>query len=164
MLKGIEKINKILENAFKDFEIDFDLGSDFEYDTVNAVVYYTLIVEDTGGTIFLNNFNEMLNGKTTNIFMASLLHEIGHHMTYIYLTDKEVNACIKAKNQIIKDLDKENANIEELMQRYFNLVDEYEATAWAVEYYTENEAKMCYLWEIINKALQEFYELNNIVE
>lgn len=165
-LTGIKKLNRVVKKALEPFGIDNTyLWEDFEYRFENNAVGFSLATVSTDE--WFNEFVEKtFNYTVTNTFIISVLHEIGHAETENFITDEIYNKCIIEKIKINKALETENnlKKIKALEFKYFDLPDEYEATAWAVEYAREHEQELAEMWQEICKGLQEFYTENNLTE
>lgn len=77
-------------------------------------------------------------GVHANVFMMSVLHEVGHVMT----ADEKLldeRDCIYALLKINYEL---SDNFQDYNRMYFHIPAEYEATAWAVNFYRSHKS-MC---------------------
>lgn len=163
-MKGVQKLNKSITAAFADFGITkMQLTTDYGYYASNKSIDYRLTeghIED----IWFNEFVKERFGLTVkNIFMFSILHEIGHHETIeeIYESDFLYDFCMKEKERIHKKMQKASAKKSKKLEwEYFNLPDEIAATAWAVDYIRHHKKKLETIWENVQNALVEFYALN----
>ena len=164
-LKKVFEINDILNEFLADFDAVCDMGSDFCYWTNDSMIHYTLVISDRQNTHFMNNFHRLAPDIECDVFLASFLHELGHHETLHTFDDRDEAYCRDFKEMLHTRLINENPTAEieaEIYQQYFNLPDEYEATAWAIEYMRENADKVKDLWEKVKKAIMEFYIANNV--
>jgi len=78
------------------------------------------------------------NGEDINPTILSILHEIGHFQTFNVeewtTRNKEVNKAL--------DLYYDNKiDMETLNFMYWDTINEYKATQWAIDYYVNNKAK-----------------------
>lgn len=71
-----------------------------------------------------------------NIFIMSILHEIGHAITVGNFTTEEWNIEYALKEKIGEDMTEENWF--EMNQKYFLMPTEKAATDWAIETYRTN--------------------------
>ena len=55
MLKGIDEINKVINEFLEPFELTAELGTDFDYCFLEDKVHYALIVRDTSSKLFMEN-------------------------------------------------------------------------------------------------------------
>lgn len=80
------------------------------------------------------------NLTVENVFIMSILHELGHHYTLPYFSDAQWEKEDKMKSKIEEKITKENAHACRI--KYFQMPTEKAATAWAIEYYNANREKM----------------------
>ena len=163
-LKGINAINKILNEFLEEFEATADIGTDFCYWNTDSLINYALVISEEHNDYFMENFNRIAPDIKCDVFLASFLHELGHHETICLIEDADELYCRDIKYEISQELEKKHseAEIKALYQRYFDLPDEYEATMWAIEYIRKNSEKVAALWEKLQKAIIKFYEINRI--
>ena len=168
MLKGIDKVEKVLNNFLqKEFELSIVLGSEFAYNTCTHEIMYTLFGDENSNNLFMKNFNRLAPDIDCDVFLASLMHEVGHHHTIFLLEDDEEDYCNDCKHRIEVESEHLNADsdaerLEELHMEYFNLPDEYEATMWAIAYIRDNIEKIREFWSKVQDAIMEFYVLNGV--
>lgn len=67
-------------------------------------------------------------------FLAGVLHEIGHVMTFDEQLDKERSILYK-----MLDIDFDAERADDFAIMYFNIPSEFEATRWGVEYYLSHK-------------------------
>lgn len=70
--------------------------------------------------------------------MIALLHEIGHFETF------DINEWLSRNEEterLIKQYYKNKINFKELNYKYWEIPNEYKATAWAINYYQKNKEK-----------------------
>ena len=165
-LKGIKELNRIITNALEIFDIDNAyLREDFEYRFEKNALGFAISTTEVDE--WFNEFIKVtFDYDVTNTFIISILHEIGHAETADFITDKAYEKCLIEKAKIKKALLTEDneKKIKKLEFKYFALPDEYEATAWAVEYAREHAEELAEIWQEINTALQAFYRLNGLTE
>ena len=78
-VKGIEKLTEILQKFVKKFGCDIEVGEEFSYYYDDALINYSLIIPVFSDKVWKEYVLKTFNYKIKNIFMFSLLHEIGHH-------------------------------------------------------------------------------------
>ena len=164
-LKGSKKLNKAVKKALVPFGIDDAyLHEDFEYRFEKNAVGFAITTTEVDE--WFNEFIEQAFGYIVpNTFIISILHEIGHAETADFVTDKEYKKCLKEKLKIYKALETANEDTaKELEFKYFALPDEFQATAWAVDYAREHEEELAEMWKEIYTALQAFYTENGVTE
>ena len=163
-VKGIEKLTEILQKFVKKFGCDIEVGEEFSYYYDDALINYSLIIPVFSDKVWKEYVLKTFNYKIKNIFMFSLLHEIGHHMTYDLYTEKD---C-KKEDETIKKIEKalacstSYATDKNLNLAYFNLPMEKTATKWAVRYYKTHSLEMELLWRKFKRELKKFYKINGL--
>lgn len=111
------ELERTLNTIAHEFECDAVIGNEFAY-------YYeeNLIVVDPfdKDEAFLNFARKNGLNETVSSFVISFFHELGHNETIDFVEEY--------------DGDKNALSAEE----YFNLEEEFEATAWAIDFYNEH--------------------------
>ena len=147
MLKVIKKhyLRKFIREIDEDFKLSF--GDAFEVDIPEEEIFATFNKDEEIDKIFLKFLKKEFNIEI-DMFLISLLHEVGHIMTY----DDDMNDDRSVVYGLLKvQFDEGKANIEEYNDMYFHIPAEFEATAWGVQYYLENKEKCDKLVRILNK-------------
>lgn len=158
-----------------DIEARFVFDGDFEAIPDDDLVIVPLLFGDASATAFMEHiaqnydiphFNPM---TANNIFIFSLLHEIGHCMTEALIEsdyDDDEIEIIEAEramiNEAIADVAINSEEWHTLYDRYFCLPDEHLATDWAVEYYTKHRAECDKFAEQYHEAMRVFIERNGL--
>lgn len=93
---------------------------------------------------FMNSVKRCKPQIKLNVFMWSLLHEIGHHHTYYDFTEDEIDRFTKKVHRIEKT---------KSSKPYYDLPYERAATEWAVNYANTHQKEVLELWEKIKDAL-----------
>lgn len=128
-------VRDFVKSIDEDFEISFE--DTFEVDIFDEHIFATFNKDEKLDKMFLN-FLQKEFGVQINMFMISLLHEIGHIMTY----DDELDDDRTLTYGVLKCLYEEGkSSVEKYNDMYFRISAEYEATAWGVQYYLENKEK-----------------------
>ena len=109
--------------------------------------------------LFLKDVETRFPNVHADIFLWSLLHEIGHSETLDDLDDEVEEHCIEIKQKLNEHPD---WSIEICNAIYFNCPDERAATDWAGEYLETHYAEISLFWIKLQKAIKEFYKLNAI--
>lgn len=162
-LKGIDKINNVLNDFLKPFGCVASMADEFCYWTNRHIIDYTLVVSEEFDNLFKGFVEDVFTPSVSmDIFMWSFLHELGHHMTDIFLTEEEQEISMGSKAYL--ESDDCNWDYAERFNTYACLPDEYTATQWAVNYVEENLDKVKELWDNFRFAVLEFYKINNIEE
>lgn len=111
------ELERTLNTIAHEFECDAVIGNEFAY-------YYeeNLIVVDPfdKDEAFLNFARKNGLNETVSSFVISFFHELGHNETIDFVEEY--------------DGDKNALSAEE----YFNLEEEFEATAWAIDFCNEH--------------------------
>ena len=164
-IKGLRKLNKTISAEVAPFGIVKAF-----YDPTGYTYYPE--TEDIGYQItegeqdeFLNDFiYDRFGYKVKNSFIISLLHEIGHHKNNDDVEGDVYDFCLSEKDRISTELAyaKNKKERRKLNYQYFNLPDEIMATAWAVNYAKKHPKKVKKMWENCEKALHDFYRINNV--
>lgn len=159
MLKGINKINDIINEFLEPFELTAELGTDFDYSFLEDKIHYALVVGDTSSNLFLKDAEARFPDVHADVFLWSLLHEIGHSETLDDLDDGVEELCMEIKRELNEHQD---WSTEIRYTIYFNCPDEKAATDWAGEYLTTHFKEISLFWNKLQKAIKDFYQLNSI--
>ncbi len=120
-------------------------SDEFAYFPATETLTYT-IFQFTTDKPFIELINKKYNVNIAPFyFIFSLLHEIGHHITFDELTDEEMENELFART-VIPCL-----NENEQMEAYINLAAEDMATSWAIDY-IDSHLKEC--WETQKRFMQ----------
>ena len=166
-MTGVKELEKVINNFLEEFDLTGEMSSDFAYyyqsDKITyslvlpqyADLYYKEFITSVWGDEFLSNID---------IFLVSLLHEVGHSETYDDLEDMDIAYADDMKDMISTKLSfgVAEARRKELYFDYFALPDEYAATAWAIAFIKENKSKCEQIWKEMYKAIHKFYMVNEI--
>jgi hypothetical protein len=159
-LKGINEINDIINEFLEPFELTAELGTDFDYCYFEDKIHYALAVGDVSSKLFLENAAARFPDIQADVFLWSLLHEVGHSETLDDLEDGVEELCMETKEEL--DAHVEDWSIESRYQIYFNCPDEKAATDWAGNYMMENPEEIAAFWNTLQPALINFYKLNEV--
>ena len=80
-LKGIKKIDRIINNFTKNFNIKADLGEEFLAYCDDRLINYTLVIDEADINYFIEDAEKRFPDVQADIFLWSLMHEIAHIMT-----------------------------------------------------------------------------------
>lgn len=161
-IKGLDKINKIVNEFVSEFDLSAEMANDFAYYYYEDLITYSLIVSDLSSQLFMLNFKEIAPDIECDIFISSLLHEIGHSETIDLLEQPEVLYCHNVKKEL-DELNKDADTFEtayDIHKKYFNLPDERLATDWAINYMRNNVEKIKEFENKMDIAMNEMLELN----
>lgn len=151
---GLEEITNILNKYLEKFELTAKADTDFAYYPDDNLITYALVVSERMNEMFMKAVNSISKDIKADIFLLSLMHEIGHHETWDLLEDEEIE-----ESEIIKECAAVDDSVNEA---YYFAPDEYAATSWGVNYILEHQAEVASLWEELQPAILKFYEINNI--
>lgn len=148
--------NTINEYTEQTFGLVADCGLDFAFYPDACVgepdVTYSLIVTERFDRLY-SKFIEEKFGVVVPVFLISLLHEVGHYFTNDYWTNTEQRYFAKQKELLNPEDD-----IDTLV--YFQILDEYYATKWAIEYIQEHPQEIEEFWNKVRAQIENFYKEN----
>lgn len=150
-LKGVRAINKCIEKFMKEWGLKAEMATDFSFAHESRTVTWSPIVSVKNDLEFSQFFESLGCKVKCDVFLYSLLHEIGHYHTLDSVSDEDYEYSFKRKN------DTSITNSE-----YFILPVEIVATKWAVDYLNNNVEKVRAFWEELVPLLMNFYRINNI--
>ena len=154
MLKGIIEIDNIINEFLGQFDCTATIGTDFEYIYTESLIHYTFVVSGKSEIQFMNSINRCNPKVTCDIFLWSILHELGHHETIDDLTDDDAYISYWIKCMVNEKLMDEN--------EYYDCPDEKAATEWAVSYANSHIEELSNLWIKLQAAIMNFYIVNEI--
>ena len=156
--KDLDEIKNIVNDFLFPFELECEIGEDFAYYPFHDLIEISLVTIDRSSKNFLSFVNTEFNDITADIFLWSLLHEIGHHETWDILTDSEI-----IESQIIKkQIQNNEIDSNRKDEIYFYTPDEYAATEWAANYMKENVQEVKEFWEKLQPHIINLYEKYNV--
>ena len=159
-LKGIEKVNQIIDSFVNQFGLRSEMGTDFSYYyPINKITWSFFMTEESNKSFekFVENTFPDIN---CNTFIWSLLHEIGHHETIDNWTGDEQYIFDSMKEDLEDRLLEEKEF--DICTEYYSVPDEFEATTWAAEYIRDHEPELRLFWDKFQVAANEFAELNEV--
>lgn len=163
-LKGTKKIDEMVNTFCEKFGCTAELGAEFCYWDDDETVDYSLVISVPSDEAWKEYVKETFNFRITNIFMFSLLHEIGHHFTMgkfnKFQQSKERVAIAKIEHNLSESNDEDFD--KEMYKKYFDLPMEKSATKWAVNYYRTHRQAINRFYKKLEKELQKFYKLNGL--
>lgn len=165
-LKGVEELNEVIEQFFVELgydEIECSLDLDFAYYVGTDEITYSLFQMEEADEGFRQYLNKVYpNIPECSLFVISLLHELGHHITIPQYSKEKFEAWSIVK----KLLEKQEANTPkeriEKQIKYCSLFDEAIATKTAVDILIAEYNFIHSYEEKIFKAILKFYEINQI--
>lgn len=128
-MSKMKYIRDFIKNINSDYRVKY--GNVFEVDIPEEKIFITLNKHKEEDEM-VQKFLEKEYGKRYNSFIIGLLHEVGHIETFEEDLDEErdlVYGLLKI------DFNNGSSDIEKFNNMYFRISAEYNATAWAVNYY-----------------------------
>lgn len=164
-LKYIEELNNLVEKFIKYFGCKAEIDTDFAYYPEEKVVTWSPFIMDKADRYFNEFVNEFFPNIEADIFLWSLLHEVGHHMTYEFWSAENLEQSKKVKDLAAERLERKGINpkAEKLCYfMYFSADDEMRATGWAAEYMETHPERVAKFWHDFVDAYNTFLSLNKI--
>ena len=166
-LKGKKKLNKAITKLVKPFGISrAKLGTEFAYYFTDEHIEFQMTCGDWSDEMFDKFLEQEFGFVNPYPFVISILHEVGHHMTdsdyddeYDFILDEKERIASIIHDQKASKAIKEQAEFE-----YFRLPNEYAATKWAVDYFTQHREECDKMYKKACKALCKFYKKNGVTE
>lgn len=158
-LKGLKKVDKVINKFTKSFGIKADLGTDFQAFCNGCVINYTLAIEKEDIDYFIADAEARYPDINADIFLWCLLHEIGHILTDDFWTDEELEYFEEQKEMLTAYED------DDLRNNWYHCIpDEFFATRWAGEYMRKHPKKIAKFWKELQTELIKFYKKNELTE
>ena len=171
-LKGVEEVTAIINEFLEPYELTCELGADFAYYPGEDRITYAFTYVDIDASGFMASVERLNPEVNADIFLWSLLHEIGHHETIDMMTNRENRYCDRFKKKLNKRTEKINKRLAKgkkvklsamaELEAYYDVLDERLATEWAVEYANTHQEELAEFWEKLAPAIKNFYELNEV--
>jgi len=166
MLRGKKELNKAIHSLFDMLgysEITCELSTEFAYHPITEKITYTLIEMPYNDIGFKEYLKETYSDcPECSMFVFSLLHELGHHLTLDDIEDSVYNKCWKQKERLEKKTPKTIKGKINLQKAYCKIYDEAIATETAVEILKNNYKKILEFEAIWFSAVMKFYNKNGL--
>lgn len=152
----LKKIDEIINRFVSQFGCRAVHGREFCYYQDADTEADTVMYELDFGRCDKNNRDFMASVKRQNpriklnVFVWSLLHEVGHHMNDDEFDEEELDRIYKKKARIFK-----NGHT----RPYFYLPDEVCATKWAVDYANSHREEVLAFWNELYAAVTELFKV-----
>ena len=143
-MKNKRLVRDFVKSINKDFKISFE--EVFEVDIQEEHIYATFDKHKDIDDMFLNFIKDEFGTDCGNIFLASLLHEIGHIMTY----DDDMDEDRDIQYGLLQLAYEEDNDVLKYNNMYFRIPAEYNATYWGIQYYRNNKEKCDKLIKCLN--------------
>lgn len=148
----------LVDEFLEPFGCTAEFSNDFSYCPEDNEITFTILYSERADRLFREYIKSHFSFEVPNLFMMSLLHEVGHAMTLFTFSKTEMENAHHAKELIENDLKEEDT--DETFSKYFDLDIEKVATEWAVNYYRSNSEKIEDFYLKFEKTLhQAFTEL-----
>lgn len=166
-LRGKKKLVEVVTKIVKEFGLEGAVLSyqEWEYDRKTDKIKFTPRVDWTD-KVFNDFLADEFGMVNPNIFIISLLHEVGHYMTDDEFDEIDDLYLWNAKQDNLAKLNAthDEKELKALEYIYFRLPDEYAATEWAVDFYESHPQWVAKMTAKVNKALCKFNKKNGIIE
>lgn len=154
----MERITNVINDFLAQFELTATPSENFNYNFEDNTVGYSLVVPTEGYEYLTEFLHSIAPDIVCDIFLLSLLHEIGHSETWGAISEDEEIECRGIKRRINFAMScAEGDIIKNLYFEYFNLIDEYDATMWAVNYMRNNVETISKFWKKLQAEIMAFY-------
>lgn len=147
-------IDDILNKFLEPFEATAFAGYDFAYFYKKSEIMYSFVTDARMDKLFMLNAKNLGLKCKIDTFLLAFLHELGHHETLDQIEDQEADYS--------RDVKKTLTSTDEDCIIYFNLPDERAATEWAINYIHNHAEELARLWQDLQPAILNFYQINNI--
>ena len=114
------------------------------------VLFFTLLSILTFSSCSTYNF------ENVDIFMLSVLHEVGHSQTLEDIIDDD----LYEQEQRVKETLDGSKKVDNYI--YFSLPSEMAATLWAIDFIIENSEELSVLWTELQNHIMQFYKDNGV--
>lgn len=164
-LKGAKRVNRIINEYLKRFNIKAELDLDFSCYMRKYKITYALMVADPADKYFIPFVKSLAPDFEADIFLISLFHEVGHAFTQFNLSTEVWFEGWRDKDDlesIINETEDEDI-IREQNMRYFNLPEEKAATEWAINYMRTHADDVADFWAELQPAIMRFFRKNKLV-
>ena len=128
----MEHLEELISNFTNKFGCEAISAKDIDYEGFAYNPVYRVVICDFEFSLrmkvckdFMDSIKRQNPKVKLDFYTWALLHELGHHHTITSFTREELRKCYKKRFRIRKT----HATLP-----YYNLPDEYAATAWAVGY------------------------------
>ena len=152
----------IVDDFLKPFGCSSDFDSDFFYDPEDEKIYFSIIVSERADRLFKKYIEKTFHFKISNIFIISLLHEVGHFYTLHTFSKAKLQTAHEAKEIIEEALKIEDD--DDIYSLYFDLNIEKVATAWAIDYYKTHKKRCENFYLKFQNALKNEYKRLGVIK
>ena len=158
-IKGKKKLEKIINEFTQQFGVKAKLGPEFLAFADSGKIHFAVATMQEDNNFFIEDAVLKYPEIQAPPFIWLLMHEIGHCMTDHYFSAAEQEYITKMKDKLAYLSDDQDRN-----DWYHSLPDEFNATRWAAIYMIEHPKKIAKFWNKAQKAIQNFYIENNVID
>ena len=162
-LKGLKRVNSIINEFLNQFGLTAQLEPEFSYWRDDFHIGYSLAVVNAADKYFLPFCEHIDNRVKADIFLVSLMHEVGHHFTQFSFSDETWEQNNEVKEHISVVLGKCPNKAAKWNNVYFNLETEKAATAWGLNYLATHSEEVAEFWAELQPAIMRFYRKNGLL-
>lgn len=165
-LKHIDELKAVVDEFVEGrFGIKTEIDTDFAYYPHEEIVTWSFFMTEKSDKYFQQFVEMEFPNVTADIFLWSLLHEVGHHMTFNEWNDAQFDFNEEVKEAAAKVLEKENPTEAEDKYAhflYFSTPDERRATEWAAHYMETHSEGVEKFWLKFVEEFNKFLTLNKV--
>lgn len=166
-LKGLKRVNRIINEYLERFGVTASLGTDFCCYMEKRHINYSLLVTDHSDKYFKPFVASLAPNLKADTFLVSLFHEVGHVYTLYNFSDADWNFGWDEKQDIDDKIqncpEDDEKTVEEQNYRYFNLPEEIAATRWALTYMENYSEDVEEFWAELQPAIMRFFRKNGLI-
>jgi hypothetical protein len=156
-IKGLKKVNRIVNRFTKKFGVTAKPDTEFEAFCDRMTIGYALTCDKDDKAFFIADAEKRYPDIKADIFLWCLMHEIGHCVTDGFWSYEEQAYFTEQKEAM--------TNIEDDQLRndwYHACPDEFFATKWAGDYMRKHPKEIARFWKKVQKAIIQVYLKNNV--
>jgi len=158
-IKGLKKLDKAFNKFTQSFGVKATLAEEFEAYVGTNEIGYTIFCSDLCNEFFLENAEARYPEIRADIGLWLLMHEIGHIKTWDMWSKDEQEYFRQYTDEEIPEIEDDATRY----RTYHNAPIEYMATKWAGDTMMREPAKIAKRWRKLQKAMMEFYRVNNLI-
>ena len=162
-LKGLKRVNRIINEFLNQFGLTARLESDFYYWRNDFHIGYALTTVDAADKYFLPFCNHIDNRVKADAFLIGLMHEVRHHFTRFNFSEDVWDQNDEVKEHLSIALSKCPDKAAKWNNIYFNLETEKAATAWGLNYIATHSEEIAEFWAELQPAIMRFYRKNGLL-
>lgn len=156
----LDELKKVVADFIEPFGCKSEMNTDFAYYPNEQIVTWSIFMAEKSDKYFQDYVNTFFPNIEADSFLWSLLHEVGHHMTYNEWTKDQLKLFEERKVEAEKTANNEHESYGYYL--YFSTEDEWLATRWAAEYMENNSEKVEKFWLKFVEVYNTFLLINKI--